>query len=326
VVRYLIRRLLQMVPLLIGVTFLTFAIVNLIPGSPVARLVGDDRGRAVIRAEDVERIKANLGLDQPIHVRYLVWLGNVVRGDLGVSIRASSQVTDLILQKLPNTLALTGAAFLVSFMMAIPIGALAAVKRNSWFDHLSTAVAVAGYSIPTFWLALVLLMVLAVRFQEWGLPSLPAGGAYDLRGGGDLADRLRHLILPVFTLAFVHTAYWTRFIRSQMLEALSQDYVRTARAKGIAERLVIMRHSLRNAILPLVTLLGLAIPELFAGALVVEQIFTYPGMGQLAFTAAINKDYPLIMGTVLFASALVLLGNLLADVAYSAVDPRVRLA
>lgn len=324
--RYLIRRLLQMVPLLIGVTFLTFAIVNLIPGSPVARLVGDDRGRAMIRAEDVERIKANLGLDQPIHVRYLVWLGNVVRGDLGVSIRASSPVTDLILQKLPNTLVLTGTAFLVSFLAAIPIGALAAVKRNSWFDHLSTAAAVAGFSIPTFWLALVLLMVLAVRFQEWGLPSLPAGGAYDLRGGGDLADRLQHLILPVFTLAFVQAAYWTRFIRSQMLEALSQDYVRTARAKGISERLVIMRHSLRNAILPLVTLLGLAIPELFAGALVVEQIFTYPGMGQLAFTAAINKDYPLIMGTVLFASALVLLGNLLADVAYSAVDPRVRLA
>jgi peptide/nickel transport system permease protein len=323
---YLIRRLLQMVPLLIGVIFLTFAITNLIPGSPVARLVGDDRGRAMIQAEDVERIKANLGLDQPVHIRYLIWLGNVVRGDLGVSIRASSPVTDLILQKLPNTLVLTGTAFLVSFLVAIPIGAFAAVKRNSWFDHTSTAIAVAGYSIPTFWLALVLLMVLAVKFKEWGLPSLPAGGAYDLRGGGDLADRLRHLILPVFTLAFVQAAYWTRFIRSQMLEALSQDYVRTARAKGIAERLVLMRHSLRNAILPLVTLLGLAIPELFAGALVVEQIFTYPGMGQLAFTAAINKDYPLIMGTVLFASFLVLLGNLLADVAYSAVDPRVRLA
>jgi peptide/nickel transport system permease protein len=278
-----------------------------------------------MRQRDIERIERQLGLDRPLSVRYLVWVGNLARGDLGISMRNYAPVDDLILGRLPNTLLLTTSAFLLSFLLAIPIGVYAAIKRNSLFDNASTAAAVAGYSVPTFWLALMLILLLAVKFQEWGLPSLPAGGAYDLRGGGGVLDRIEHLILPAFTLAFVQAAYWMRYVRSQMLEVLGQDYMRTARAKGLGDRLVLFRHGFRNACLPLITLLGLTIPELFAGALIIEQIFAYPGMGQLAFDAAIDKDYPLIMGTVLVASVLVLVGNLLADVAYSLVDPRIRL-
>jgi peptide/nickel transport system permease protein len=214
-----------MVPLILGITVLTFAIINLVPGSPVAHLEQELRGNRQIRQEDIERIKRNLGLDKPVHIRYFTWLGNVVRGDLGISMRNYNPVSKLILEKLPNTLLLTSTAFILSFFLAIPIGVYSAVKKNSLFDQVSTSVAVAGYSVPTFWLALMLILLVAVKFKEWGLPSLPAGGAYDLRGGGGFWDRVEHLILPAFTLAFVSIAYWTRFIRSQVLEVLNQDYI-----------------------------------------------------------------------------------------------------
>ncbi len=324
--RYILRRLLQMIPLLLGITILMFGIVNLVPGSPVSNLQQELRGGRQIRQRDIERIERHLGLDQPVHTRYLVWISNVVRGDLGISLRNYAPVTGLIRDRLANTLLLTISAFLLSFLLAIPIGVYSAIKRNSLFDNVSTATAVAGYSMPTFWLALMLVLLVAVKFKAWGFPSLPAGGAYDLRGGGDLLDRIEHLVLPAFTLAFVQAAYWTRFVRSQMLEVLSQDYMRTARAKGLSQRIVNFRHGFRNACLPLVTLLGLTIPELFGGALIIEQIFSYPGVGQLAYSAAIDKDYTLIMGTVLIASVLVLVGNLLADVAYFLIDPRIRLS
>lgn len=321
--QYLLRRLLQMVPLLIGISIIVFSIANLIPGSPVTDLVLILERHRNLTQEDIDRIERFYGLDQPAHTRYFSWVGNVVQGDLGVSLRTNQPVTRLILSSLPNTLALTASAFVLALLFAIPIGVYGAVRRNSWFDHLSTAGAVSGYSVPTFWLALLLLLLFAVKFREWGWFSLPAGGAYDLRGGGGVLDRLEHLILPAFALAFVQTALWTRYIRSQMLEVLSQDFIRTARSKGLRERLVIYRHGLRNALLPLITLMGIAIPELFGGALIIEQIFNYAGMGQLTFTAATGHDYPLIMGTVMFAAVLVILGNLLADIAYSIIDPRV---
>lgn len=327
--RYILHRLLGVVPLLFGVTLLTFGISNLVPGSPVSDLAaqqGDQQaaGSLTSRQEDLDRIRRNLGLDQPVHIRYFTWIGNLLRGDFGISMRNYTSVGTLILDKLPNTLLLTTTAFLLSFVAAIPIGIYAAVKRNSVFDHSAGAASVAGYSVPTFWLALMVIFLVSLKFREWGLPYLPAGGAYDFRAGGDFLDRMEHLILPALTLAFVQVATWTRYIRSQMLEVLAQDYIRTAHAKGLGERLVIYRHGLRNALLPLITLLGLAIPELFGGALIIEQIFNYPGIGQLTFDAAINKDYPLIMATVLFASTLVIFGNLIADVLYGIVDPRVR--
>jgi peptide/nickel transport system permease protein len=318
--RFVIRRLLQVIPLLLGITMLTFALANLVPGSPLSGLEFNPR----TRPEDIARIRANLGLDEPVHRRYVIWVSNVARGDMGLSLQHFRPVRETIMSRLPNTLLLTGTALLLSLLIAIPIGVYSAVRRNSLFDNTATATAVAGFSIPTFWLGLMLILLFAVKFREWGLPSLPAGGAYNLRGGGGFVDRLQHLILPAFALAFVQTAAWTRYIRSQMLEVLSQDYMRTATAKGLRERIVIFRHGLRNAVLPLVTLLGIAIPDLFTGAIVIETIFTYPGIGQLAFNAALNKDYPMIMGIVLMAGFLVIIGNLIADVVYGLLDPRIR--
>jgi peptide/nickel transport system permease protein len=317
--RFILRRLIQTIPLLLIITIVTFTIANLVPGSPVTKLEFNPR----TSQEDIDRIKSQLGLDKPAHERYVVWLGNVVRGDLGLSLTNYRPVRDTILQKLPNTLLLTGTALLLSLVFSIPVGVYSAVKRNSTFDNASTAGAVAGFSMPTFWLGLMVILLFAVKFKEWGLPSFPAGGVADARGGG-LWDRLEHLILPAVTLAFVQTAAWTRYIRSQMLEVLNQDYMRTAHAKGLREKVVIFRHGLRNAILPLVTLLGIAIPDLFGGALIIEQIFTWPGMGQLAFNSALNKDYTMIMGIVLFVSVLVILGNLIADIVYGLLDPRIR--
>jgi peptide/nickel transport system permease protein len=319
--RFILRRLLQLIPLLIGISIITFALANLVPGSPVSGLEFNPR----TTPEDIARIKANLGLDEPVWKRYFIWIGNVVQGDLGISLRNFRPVRETIVEKLPNTLLLTGTALIISLLISIPIGVYGAVRRNSAFDNVSTAGAVAGFSVPTFWLGLMLILLFAVKFKEWGLPSFPAGGAYDLRGGGGFFDRVEHLILPAFAIAFVQMAAWTRYIRSQMLEVLNQDYMRTANAKGLRERVVIYRQGLRNAVLPLVTLLGIAIPDLFAGALIIENIFTYPGIGQLAFNAAINKDYPLIMGITLVAGTLVILGNLIADVVYSLLDPRIRL-
>lgn len=322
--RYIIRRLAQVIPLMVLISMLLFAIANLVPGSPVRNLIAQLESHIRLTEADIARIEAYFGLDQPLYSRYFTWIGNVLQGELGVSMLTHQPVDELIIQRLPNTLLLTGTAFVLALLFAIPIGVYGAVRRNTWFDHLSTAGAVSGYSIPTFWLALMLLLLFAVKFQEWGLPSLPSGGAYDVRGGGGFWDRVEHLILPAFSLAFVQTALWTRYIRSQMLEVLSQDFIRTARAKGARERMVIFRHGLRNAVMPLITLMGLAIPEMFGGSLIIEQIYNYPGMGQLTFNAAMGHDYPVIMGTVLFVAFLVIMGNLIADVAYAVADPRVR--
>lgn len=321
---FILRRLLQMIPLLLGISLLTFTIANVVPGNPVSQIEAELRERRRVSPEDVERIKRNLGLDQPMHVRYVTWLTNLMRADFGVSLKNFRPVTAQIAEKLPNTLLLTGTALAIALFFAIPLGVYSAFRRNSPLDTLTTAVSIAGFSVPTFWLALVLLLIFAVQFREWGLPSLPAGGTHDLRGGGDIVDRIRHLLLPAFTLAFVQIAYWTRFVRSQMLEVLSQDYIRTARAKGLAERVTLFRHGLRNALIPMATLVGLTIPELFGGALIIEQIFTWPGLGQLAYEAAVGRDYPLIMGTVMFSAVLVIVGNLLADLLYSVLDPRIR--
>ncbi len=318
--RYILRRLVQVVPLFFGITIFTFALINLVPGSPVTDLAFNPR----TSQEDIERIEKNLGLDKPVYVRYVVWVGNLLQGDMGISMKTYRPISNTILEKMPNTLLLTGTALILSLLISIPVGVYAAVKRNSVFDNTSTAASVAGFSVPTFWLGLLLILIFAVRFNEWGLPSLPAGGTHDLRDGGGVLDRIRHLILPAAALAFVQTAAWTRYIRSQMLEVLNQDYMRTATAKGLKEYLVVFRHGLRNAILPMVTLLGIAIPDLFGGALIIESIFNWPGMGLLAFNAALNKDYTLILGITVFVSILVILGNLIADISYGILDPRIR--
>jgi peptide/nickel transport system permease protein len=318
--RYIVRRLIQMIPLLIGITFVTFALANLVPGSPVAHLEFDPG----IRPEDVERIRSNLGLDQPIHLRYFIWVSNVARGDLGLSLRTHRPVMGLILEKLPNTLLLTGTAFLIALVFSIPVGVLAALRRNTWFDQVATLGAVGGVAVPNFWLGLMMILLFSVMFREWGLPALPSGGTYTLGTGGDVLDRAKHLIMPAFVLAFVQTAAWTRYIRSQMLEVLRQDYMRTAEAKGLMSRVVVYRHGLRNAILPLITLCALDIPALFSGAVITEVIFTWNGIGRMIVEATFQRDYTVVMGTVLFISVLTIVANLIADIAYGIVDPRIR--
>lgn len=318
--RFILRRLLQMVPLLLGITFLTFAIVNLVPGSPVAAIEFNPRATP----EDVARIKENLGLDRPWPERYVYWLGDLIQGDLGISLINYTPVSVRILNVLPNTLLLTTTSLALALGLAIPLGVQAAVRRNSGFDYVLNVATTVLFAMPTFWLGLLLILLFAVKFNDWGLPSLPVGGMRDLRGESGVLDRIRHLILPAVTLAAVQLASWTRYVRSSLLEVIRLDFVRTAEAKGLRDRAVLYGHAFRNALLPLVTLVGLTLPDLFGGALLVEQIFAWNGIGRLAFDAAMSSDYTLIMGTVLMFAVLTLVANLLADIAYACLDPRIR--
>lgn len=316
---YIVRRLLLMVPLLFGITFLTFAIANA-RGNPTAYLAQSRR----FRPDDIARIQENMGLNEPMVVRYGKWVGSLARGDLGLSLSNATPVKDRILGVLPNTLLLMGCSLLVALLLSIPLGVLSAVKRGSWLDNVVTVLSVAFFAMPAFWLALMLIVVFAGLFREWGLPALPVSGMADARGGGDLLDRAQHLVLPVIALSIGDLAAWTRYIRSQMLEVVRQDYVQTARAKGLASRAVLYGHSFRNALLPLVTLVGLSLPSLVGGSLIIENVFAWPGLGRLTLEAASRNDYTLIMGTVLIGSVLTLLANLLADVLYAVLDPRIR--
>jgi len=318
--RFVLQRLIQMVPLLLGITFLTFAIVNLVPGSPIARVEMNPRATPA----DVERIKENLGLDRPWPERYVYWLGDVIQGDLGISLINYTPVTDRIFNVLPNTLLLTGTSLILALGLAIPLGLRAAVMRNSPFDHTLNVLTTVLFAMPTFWFGLLLILLFAVQFNQWGFPALPVGGTQDLRGESGVVDRIQHLILPAVALAGVQLASWTRYIRSSVLEVIRLDFVRTAEAKGLRQRAVLYGHAFRNAVLPLVTLVGLTLPELFGGALLIERIFAWNGIGRLAYDAALSSDYTLIMGTVLMFAVLTIFANLAADIAYALLDPRIR--
>ncbi|MBX5444769.1 ABC transporter permease [Sphaerobacter sp.] len=316
--QYVVRRVIQIVPLVLGITIITFALANLVPGSPISDLEFNPQ----VRPEDRERIAKALGLDQPLHVRYVQWLSHVARGDLGLSLITYQPVMKTIMEKLPNTLLLTVTALILSLIVAIPVGVYGAVRRNSAFDQVTTVGAVAGFAMPTFWLGLMVILIL-VRMKGAGLPTLPTGGVCEL-GNCTLLSRVQHLIAPAFVLAFVQTATWTRYIRSQMIEVLRQDYMRTAEAKGLREVVIIFRHGLRNAILPLVTLLALDLPTLFSGSVIVEQIFTWNGLGRLILDSVNKRDYTMVMGVTLFVSVLTVVANLLADIVYGVLDPRIR--
>jgi peptide/nickel transport system permease protein len=320
VTQFIIRRLVQMIPLLFGITFLTFALINLIPGSPIQRFEFDPRARP----QDIENIRRNLGLDKPWPLRYVYWVRDAVQGNLGYSLINAKPVTDRIVSRIPNTLILTATSLLIALLFSMPLGIYAAVKRNSWFDHLVNVGSTAVFAIPTFWLGLLMIILFSVKFKEWGLPSMPASGTHDFRGGGGFFDRLEHLIMPAVALALVQLAGWTRYVRSSMLEVIRQDFVRTAEAKGLRDKSVLYVHAFRNAILPLITLMGLTLPDLFAGAFFIEVIFAWNGLGRLTVDALNQRDYTLIMGVFTILSFLTLLGNLLADVLYAVFDPRIR--
>lgn len=318
--RYIIRRLIGMVPLILGISFIIYALLNLVPGSPADNIERSPD----MRPEDFERIRANLGLDDPWYLRYFIWLGNAVQGDFGNSLIDYAPVDFMIRSAIPNTLILSVTSLVMALIISVPLGVICAVKRNSIFDRVVTVVATAFSSIPTVWLGLMMIILFAVKFQQWGLPSLPTSGVRNLREPENIADRLEHLILPATALALLSLADWTRYIRSQMLEVVRQDYVRTAQAKGLRNSAVLMGHAFRNAMLPLVTLVGLTIPGLFGGALIIENVFAYPGIGQLTVSSLQASDYTVAMACVMMLAILTVLGNLIADVLYGVLDPRVR--
>jgi peptide/nickel transport system permease protein len=317
---YVLRRLIQAVPLLFLISLLAFLLVRA-SGDPMSMYGAS----ANLSAEDRARIVAMHGWDQPKILQYFYWLRDVLGGDWGTSLYTHQAVTQMILDRLPNTLILMGSVFVVTLLIAIPLGVASAIRQNSVLDHVATAVSFVAFALPTFWLGLVVIMLFAVRLKEMGWPSLPAGGMYSLSEGPSLGGLLQHLVLPTFVLSIVSVAGYIRYLRAGMLESLQQDYVRTARAKGLRELRVIWVHSFRNAILPLVTLIALNIPRIFSGALVTEQVFAWPGMGRLFVDNAARADYPVLMGLIMSVSVLVVLFNLLADVTYAYLDPRIRL-
>lgn len=319
--RYVLRRLLESVPLLLVVSALVFALLQASPGSPLAQL---ERDPTISQAE-IGRLADEMGLNDPWFVQYGRWVAGAVRGDFGNSLQTRRPVMVEILERLPNTVYLVGIAFLVTLIIAIPIGVMSAVRQYSLFDHLVTTLTFMGQSIPIFWFGLMLILVFYVGLSNpvTGGPLFPAGGMYSTGSEGSLADRLWHLVLPVVMLSSTWVAWYTRFLRASMLDVLSQDFVRTARAKGVHEGRVVYRHALKNAALPLVTLVALDLPILFSGALFTETIFSWPGMGRLFFQSALRRDYPVLMAIVMFTSALIILSNLLADVVYASFDPRI---
>ncbi len=308
---------------MIGVTTVTFALMKVTAGNYVPGLeLNPD-----LRPEDIARLRQQLGADDPIFVQYWHWLSGIfLHGDFGRSMLDSSSVVDHIWSRLPATLELTVTAIVLGVLVAIPLGVTGALRRGSKVDHLLTGASVAGFAIPQFWLGLMLILLFSVSFKQWGLPWLPSGGRESAYGGGDPLDLLLHLIMPATVLAFFYLSVWSRFVRSSMLEVLSQDYIRTARAKGMSNRRMVYIHALRNAVIPLVTLVGLELPGLVAGGLVVEVVFGWPGLGLMAYERAKAYDFTLVMGTTTFVALLVIAGNLLADLLYSVLDPRIRYA
>jgi peptide/nickel transport system permease protein len=321
---YLVQRLLWMIPTFFGITLLTFGIIHLAPGDPLSATVMDQGGGP--SREAIEAFRHTMGLDLPLHVRYGHWLEHIVTFDFGLSSYDHRPVADKVLEALPNTLMLSGLALLFSYLLAVPLGVLSAVKRGRWIDRALTLGLFLLYSLPSFWVAVVLLLLLGGgRFLElFPLQGLHSRGASGLGTMSWLADLAWHLVLPVFCLTYASLASLSRYTRSSMLEVLRQDYVRTARAKGLSEPVVVLKHALRNAVLPVVTLLGLSLPHLVGGSVVVEQIFGVPGMGRLGFQALATRDYNTVMAVTTLAALLTMVGVLLSDLAYSLLDPRIR--
>jgi len=313
--RFVLRRLLQALPLLIAISAVSFAILKLTPGGPLAAY----EGNPLFTDEDRKRLEHAFGIDQPVPLQYLSWLGQFIRGDWGYSFASHQPVLALVAERLPNTVYLMGTVFVTVLLLAIPIGVFAAVKQYSWFDHVVTGTTFAFLSTPTFWLGLLLIIAFGLQLRLF-----PLGGIDTPGQPFNLFDRLRHLVLPVATIALVQLGSHVRYLRASMLETINQDYMRTARSKGLGERAVVLRHALKNAAIPLVTVVALDVPELFAGALVTEQIFGWPGMGRLFWDAATRFDYPVLMGILTVSSALIVLANLFADVVYGYLDPRIR--
>jgi len=325
-IRYLTRRLLGAIPLVLGIATIVFFVVNLAPGDPTMVLLSPG-----MTTEVAEQMRANYGLDQPVHVRYVKWMGAALTGDFGVSHTHNRPVKDVLFAFLPNTLLLSGCALFLAFFLGIVLGTIQAVRQYSLLDQGMSVIMLFFYSMPSFWLALMLILTFSLFARNvWDWPIwFPASGMTSvdygsLSAGGKLRDVGMHLTLPVVSLALVLTAGIARYMRGSMLEVIRQDFVRTARAKGLPERSVVFKHALRNALIPVITLLGLYIPVLFSGTVFIEYVFAWPGMGKTMVDAIAARDYPLVMAGSFFFAIMVVAGNLIADVLYAAVDPRIR--
>jgi peptide/nickel transport system permease protein len=320
--RFVARRLLQAVPLLFGIVSATFIAAHAAPGDPMDMYLDPTRRRQA-DPELIEAIRRKHGLDQPIHVQYVRWVANVARGDLGESFRYHRPVADLLLERIPYTLQVTFLALLFGTLLGVALGIFSAVKQYTALDEAITLGSLAIYAMPLFWLALMLVLVFSVNLG-WFPTSQTRSLHYDsLSAAGRVLDRLWHLALPVFVLGVGMAAGKARYMRGKLLEVLSEEYVLAARARGLPERRVILRHALRNALIPVITMLGMSLPFLVGGSLFVESVFGWPGIGTLAVEATSSRDYPLLLATTLLTAVMVVLGNLLADVLYAVVDPRV---
>jgi peptide/nickel transport system permease protein len=311
---YFQRRLLHAVVVFLVVSTFTFILVRQAPGLPQI-MTGD-----MLTNEDRMQFRENLGLDRPIYEQYFVWWSHMLRGDFGISWSERTPVLDAIVERFPNTLMLAAAAMALSVLVGVPAGVLSAVKRYSVADHTVSTASLIGLAIPNFWLALLLILTFSVHWQ-----ILPSAGMYPIGRPPTIGDRIEHLIMPTIVLAVGTLAQLVRYTRSSMLEVLGLDFVRTARAKGLSEAVVLNRHALRNALIPVITVIGLQVPRFIGGSVIVETIFAWPGIGRLAYSATLTRDYPLIMGVTVIISIVVLISNLLTDLAYSLVNPRIRL-
>jgi peptide/nickel transport system permease protein len=318
---YFFKRLLLLIPLLFGITLLSFGVMQLSPGKPSDTLTDLNLKAS---AESREKLIKLYGLDKPWHIQYGNWLKRLARLDFGQSFRDGRPVMEKITERLPASLLLNVLSLGLIFALALPVGILSAVRQNSIFDKAMTLFVFLGFSIPTFWLALLLMIVFGLKLGWLPISGLRSLSYQELSAFGKTADILRHVALPVLVSAFTGLAGLSRYMRNGMLEVIRQDYIRTARAKGLPESQVVFKHALRNALIPVVTLLGLYLPELIGGSFIFETIFAYPGMGRLGYDALMSRDYPVIMGVGTIAALLTLLGNFVADLAYAAVDPRIR--
>lgn len=307
---YISRRALYLIPVWLGISLLAFALGNLAPGDPVEMILQQRTGEVPTRAA-VEQLREQLGLNAPAPLRYARWVARAARGDLGLSYRTGAPVENALVERLPSTLELAAASLFLSILVALPLGAAAALRQGTWVDHLSRVIALFGTSVPSFLLGYALMLLFAVS-----LHLLPVAGS----------DGPASLVMPVLTLAMSETAALTRLTRASMLDVLGEDYVRTARAKGLPQRLVVIRHALRNALNPLVTLTGVRAGRLLGGAVIVETIFARPGIGKLVVDSIHDRDYPLIQGFVLLMGTVFVLANLIVDLSYAGLDPRVRLS
>lgn len=311
---YIIRRLLIAIPVFFGITILNFFIMNLAPGNPVDMLINPN-----IPKEMLELKKELLGLNDPLYAQYVKWLGGFLRGELGYSFSSFAPVSQLIGERIGPTLLLAASSMALGIVIAIPVGVISAIKQNSKLDYMMTGLSFLGTSIPPFFLGLGLIYIVGIKLK-W----LPTGGMSTLGGTGSVRDVVLHMVLPVLVLGITIAGKKVRYVRASMLEVLHQDYLRTARAKGLSEFMVTNKHALRNALIPIITVVGAEIPLLLGGSIIIEQVFQWPGIGQLTMEAILARDYPTLMGINLIAACVVLSMNLFTDILYSIVDPRIK--